>query len=107
MRGRRQLGESLDRGSGAAVLVSRTRQQEHGRGFVDAVPLQHRGAQRAHVWVEDIAVDCVVDHVKLRFRQPEPVDDLVAHHFRVADHRLQPWACEQALLDTNHVAVVR
>lgn len=52
-------------------------------------------AQRRRVTVK---VDAVVNHMQLALGYAEAACDIVAHHVRIADHRLQPQIGEHARL---------
>ena len=69
---------------------------------VDPVALERprRAPRAAAGWKTSLSTG-VVDDVQLRLGHAEAVADLVPHHLRVADHRLQPRAREQALLDSQ------
>ena len=66
-----------------------------------------RGASAASVRVEDVAVDGVVDDMQLRLRQPKRSRISSRTIFELQITARSHGLAEQALLDAQHVAIVR
>ena len=81
--------------------------EEYRRGLRHAQLAAHRRAMLSQLRREDVAVDRVVDHVKLLFGDAEAVANLVADHLGAAYHGAQRPAREEPPLDLQDITVVR